>query len=95
MTGLPVTVSGTLYGEPVSATRNADGTIEGDTELLMLAAKFAEKGISVSYWPYGGAVAAIDDDRAFAITCASVLEDPRIEGLEEPDDDPEDGLTVY
>lgn len=89
-----VTISGTLYGEQVSATRNADGTVEGDTELVMLATKFAEKGIRVSYWPYGDAKASIDDDRAFAITCASSVEDPGIEGLEEPDD-PEDGLTVY
>lgn len=89
-----VTISGTLDGEQVSATRKPDGTVEGDTPLVMLAAKFAEKGVRVSYWPYGDTEAAIDDDRAFAITCASQLEGPEIDGLETPDG-PGDGLTIY
>ena len=95
MTGLPVTVSGSLHGEEVSATRHPDGRVEGDTDLLLLVGKLAEKGVRVSYWPYGGAEASTDDDRAFAITCASQIEGPRIEGLDEEPDDPGDGLTVY
>ena len=78
-----VSVTGMLNRKRVSATRHDDGRIEGDTDLLMLAAKLAERGTRVAFWPLGSAPASIGDDRSFAITCASSLEEPTLKGLDD------------
>jgi hypothetical protein len=92
-----VTVSGTLYGDPVEITRADDGTVTGDTDLVLLTSKLVARGMRVNFWPLGDTTASFDDDFSFAITAASSVEGAQIDGLklDEPAPDPAGGQTIY